>query len=156
MKRRHLAERFSICRPDVRNEHLRQRRDTRPRLKTRPQRENKSAGRRPALPRERRQQNKKGTQACPQNFANQVYQQHRERAQYSRRISHRPKLGPGGLAEAGDRLRFGVVHIEHREQLGDLEHFLELAAEMAETERCALALGAVMRRDEACPTRRCR
>ena len=55
-----------------------------------------------------------------------------------------PKL----LAEAGDGFGFGVVHIEDGEQLGDLENFLELAAEVAEAQGSALGLDAVMSGDE--------
>jgi len=42
-----------------------------------------------------------------------------------------------------------VVNIEDGQQLGDLEHFLELAAEVAEPQRSALRLHAVMRGDES-------
>src|SRR5579885_1051900 len=53
------------------------------------------------------------------------------------------------LREAGNGIRFGVVNLEDGEQLGDLQHFLELAAEMAEAERSALRLGAVVRGHES-------
>src|SRR5215470_9878120 len=77
----------------------------------------------------------------------------RERAQVSRAVSLTMKLGAGALAEARHGLRFGVVHIEHRQQLGDLQHFLELAAQVAETQRRALALCAVMRRHQRAQAR---
>ena len=32
------------------------------------------------------------------------------------------------LREAGDRFRFGVVDVKDRQELGDLQHFLELGA----------------------------
>jgi hypothetical protein len=37
-------------------------------------------------------------------------------------------LGAGALGEAGDGGCFGVIDIEDREQLRDLQYFLELAA----------------------------
>jgi len=52
------------------------------------------------------------------------------------------------LGEAGDGFSFSVVNIEDGQQFGDLEHFLELAAEVAEPQRSALRLHAVMRGDE--------
>ena len=42
------------------------------------------------------------------------------------------RLGAGAFGEAADRGGFGVVDVEDGEQLGDLQHFLELAAQMAE------------------------
>src|SRR5690349_12065844 len=87
--------------------------------------------------------------ACPQKYESSfALSGFRECAEASRCASRAAGSGAGGLAEAGDGLRFGVVHVEHREQLGDLENFLELAAEVAESQRRALTLGAVMRRDE--------
>ncbi len=41
------------------------------------------------------------------------------------------RLGARALGEAADRGGFRVVHVEDREQLRDLQHFLELAAEVA-------------------------
>jgi len=40
-------------------------------------------------------------------------------------------LRAGALGEARHGLRFGVEHFKHRQQLGDLQHFLELAAQVA-------------------------
>ena len=62
-------------------------------------------------------------------------------------------LGAGAFGEAGDRGGFGIVDVEDGEQLGDLQHFLELAAKVAEAERGALTFGAVMRGDEGAETR---
>ncbi len=82
----------------------------------------------------RRYQNKKGTQACPQKlfefFTDIAANARNTRVTFRSKL----KLGAGALAEARHGLRFGVVHIEHREQLRDLEHFLELAAQVAETQ----------------------
>ena len=36
----------------------------------------------------------------------------------------------GLLGETGDCFGFAVVHVENRKQLGNLQHFLELAAEV--------------------------
>src|SRR5277367_6935596 len=47
---------------------------------------------------------------------------------------------------------FRVVDLKHGEELGDLQDFLELAAEMAEAESCALRLGAVVRGDQGAET----
>jgi hypothetical protein len=44
---------------------------------------------------------------------------------------YRATLGAGALAEAGHGSGFGVVDLENGEQLGDLQDFLELAAEVA-------------------------
>src|SRR5437764_10062659 len=60
----------------------------------------------------------------------------------------RGRLRSGALGEAGDSFRFGLVHIEDGQQLGDLQDFLELAAQMAEPQRGALRLHGVMRGDQ--------
>src|SRR5207253_7678022 len=60
----------------------------------------------------------------------------------------RGRLGSGTLGEAGDGFGFGLVHIEDGQQLGDLQDFLELAAQMAEPQRGALRLHGVMRGDQ--------
>ena len=49
------------------------------------------------------------------------------------------------LREAGYGFRLAVVHVEHRQQLGDLQDFLELAAEVRQFQCRALRLRAVMR-----------
>src|SRR2546429_9552862 len=49
------------------------------------------------------------------------------------------------LGETGDGFGFGVEDIKDGQQLGDLQDFLELAAEVAEAQRGALRLHAVMR-----------
>src|SRR4029077_3427112 len=67
-------------------------------------------------------------------------------------FSIRPS-GPGAFGEAGDGGGFGVVDVEDGEQLGDLQDFLEFAAEMAEAERRALTLRAVMRGYQRAETR---
>src|SRR6266446_5434940 len=54
------------------------------------------------------------------------------------------RLRSGAFGEAGDGFGFGVVDIEDGQQLGDLEHFLELAAEVAEAQGGALGLHTVM------------
>jgi hypothetical protein len=54
----------------------------------------------------------------------------------------------GLLGEAGYGFGFGLVDIEDGQQLGDLEDFLELAAEVAETQGGALHFHAVMGGDE--------
>src|SRR5882672_5951335 len=56
------------------------------------------------------------------------------------------RLYASTLGEAG--VGFGVVDVEDGQQLGDLEHFLELAAEVAEAEGSALGLDTVMGGDE--------
>jgi hypothetical protein len=43
-------------------------------------------------------------------------------------------LGSGAFGEAGDGSGFGVVDVEDGEQLGDLQDFLELAAQVTEAE----------------------
>src|SRR5467141_2370837 len=58
------------------------------------------------------------------------------------------RLRSGAFGEAGDGFGFGVVDIEDGQQLGDLEDFLELAAQVAETQRSALRLDAVMSGNE--------
>src|SRR4029077_20232507 len=55
------------------------------------------------------------------------------------------RLGASALGEAADRGGFGVVDVEDREQLGDLQYFLELAAQMAQLKPSSLRLGAMMR-----------
>src|SRR3989440_7176627 len=42
------------------------------------------------------------------------------------------------LFKAGDRFGFRVVDVEHGEQLGDLQDFLEFRAKVAEAKRSAL------------------
>lgn len=42
------------------------------------------------------------------------------------------------LAEAADGGGFGVIHVEDRQQLGDLKHFLEFRSEVAQTQAGAL------------------
>ena len=49
------------------------------------------------------------------------------------------------LGEAGHRRRFGVEHFKYRQQLRDLQHFLELAAQVAKAQRCALLLRGMVR-----------
>src|SRR5690242_2224705 len=58
------------------------------------------------------------------------------------------RLSSGALGEAGDGFRFGLVNIEDGQQLGDLQDFLELAAQVAEPKRGALRLHSVMRSNE--------
>src|SRR2546427_677132 len=58
------------------------------------------------------------------------------------------RLCSGAFGETGDGFGFGVVDIEDGQQLGDLEHFLELAAQVAEAQGGALCLHAVMGGDE--------
>ena len=57
-----------------------------------------------------------------------------------------------GFGEAGDGFGFGVIDLEDGQQLGDLQNFLELAAEMAEAQGSALRLGAVVRGDQSAET----
>src|SRR6267143_1709601 len=52
------------------------------------------------------------------------------------------------LRETADGFGFGIENIEDGQQLGDLQDFLELAAEVAEAQRGTLRLYAVMRGDE--------
>ena len=52
---------------------------------------------------------------------------------------------PTLLRKAGNGLGFGVVNIEDGHQLGDLQNFLELAAEMAEAQPRALGFSAGLR-----------
>src|SRR5260370_29671536 len=59
------------------------------------------------------------------------------------------RLCSGTFGEAGDGFGLGVVNIEDGQQLGDLQDFLELAAEVAEPQGSALRLHAVMRGDES-------
>src|SRR5882762_6202050 len=56
------------------------------------------------------------------------------------------------LCEAGDGFGFGVEDIKDGQQLGDLQDFLELAAEVAEAQRGALRLHAVMRGNQRTQT----
>src|SRR5712691_265640 len=58
------------------------------------------------------------------------------------------RLRSGAFGEAGDSFGFGLVDVEDGQQLGDLEHFLELAAEVAEAQRSTLRLYAMVRGDE--------
>src|SRR6266436_4870323 len=58
------------------------------------------------------------------------------------------RLYASTLGEAGDGFGFGVVDVEDGQELGDLEHFLELAAEVAEAQGSALGLDTVMGGDE--------
>src|SRR5436853_7737766 len=56
------------------------------------------------------------------------------------------------LCEAGHGFGFGVEDIKDGQQLGDLQDFLELAAEVAEAQRGALRLHAVMRGNQRAQT----
>lgn len=58
------------------------------------------------------------------------------------------RLNASTFGEAGDGFGFGVVDVEDGQQLGDLEHFLELAAKVAEAQGSALGLDTVMGGDE--------
>src|SRR5258708_1343897 len=55
------------------------------------------------------------------------------------------RLRVGAFGEAAYCFGFRVVDVENGEELGDLQNFLELAAQVAELEPGALGLGAVMR-----------
>src|SRR5258707_13947800 len=55
------------------------------------------------------------------------------------------QLRAGALREAAYRFGFRVVDVENGQELGDLQNFLKLAAQVAELQRRALGLGAVMR-----------
>src|SRR5260370_20843230 len=55
---------------------------------------------------------------------------------------------PALFREAGDGFGLGVEDVEDGQQLGDLQDFLELAAEVGETQGGALRLHAVMRGSE--------
>src|SRR5215831_176378 len=54
------------------------------------------------------------------------------------------RLCSGAFGKAGYSLRFGVEHVEDRHQLGDLQDFLEFAAQMAKPQPRTLRFGAVM------------
>jgi len=57
------------------------------------------------------------------------------------------------LGEARDCLGFAVVHVEDGQQLGNLQDFLEFAAQVRQLQRSALRLGAVMRGHKRAETR---
>jgi len=57
------------------------------------------------------------------------------------------------LGEARDCLGLAVVHVEDGQQLGNLQDFLEFAAQVGELQRRTLRLGAVMRGHKRAETR---
>ncbi len=57
------------------------------------------------------------------------------------------------LSETCNCFGFAVVHVEHRQQLGDLQNFLELAAQVRQFQCGALRLRAVMRGDQRAQAR---
>src|SRR5437588_1089040 len=58
------------------------------------------------------------------------------------------RLCRGAFREAGNGFGFGLVDIEDGQQFGDLQDFLELAAQVAEAKRGTLCLHTVMRGNE--------
>src|SRR5882762_2795701 len=60
----------------------------------------------------------------------------------------RAELRAGTLRKAPHCLSFRVVNVENRQQLGDLQHFLKLAAQVAQLQPRSLRFRAVVRRHQ--------